>query len=117
MDKDNFMTGCKHESIMTVYVSKLVELLYEDLKECCGGMLHIVLDDGNLDDDDIQWCIDYCNEPENKNRVDKYLCLEIAYKMLQMNEYQRRLIYYGSCQLNCDNNCNECVIERDEDEY
>lgn len=69
MNQENLITGCKHKTAMTVYVSKLVELLYEDLKECCGGMLHIVLDDGNLDDDDIQWCIDYCNEPENENRV------------------------------------------------
>jgi hypothetical protein len=112
---EEFITGCKHESIITVYVSKLVELLYEDLKECCGGLLHIVLDDGNLEDDNLQWCIDNCNKPENENRIDKYLCLEIAHKMLQMDEYQRRLIYYGSCNFECDNDCKDCVIEHEEE--
>ena len=28
-------------------------------KNPVGGSLHIVLDDGNLKDDSIKWCIDY----------------------------------------------------------
>ena len=113
----NFITNCKYENDMVIYVNKLVELLYEDLKECCGGMLHIVLDDGNLDDDDIQWCIENCNKPENENKIDKYLCLEIAHKMLQMTMKQRRLIYYTSLSFECDLDCNQCVIKQGEENY
>lgn len=109
---------CKHNSDEVDYVLKLAALLYEDLGECCGGMLHIVLDDGNLDDDDIQWCIDRCNHEENKDRDDKYLCLEIAHKMLRMDEYERRLVYYGDGRnFYCDGECENCVIENDEDYY
>lgn len=107
---------CKHNSDEVDYVLKLVSLLYVDLGECCGGMLHIVLDDGNLDDDDIQWCIDYCNKDENVGRNDKYLCLEIAHKMLKMNEYERRLVYYeNGCVFGCNRECESCVIENEEE--
>ena len=102
---------CKYNTENVDYVLKLVALLYEDLKERCGGMLHIVLDDGNIDNDDIQWCIEYCNKEENNDRPDKYLCLEIAHKMLKMNEYERRLIYYRG-MIQCNRNCEECVIEK-----
>lgn len=107
---------CKHNSDEVDYVLKLATLLYEDLCENCGGMLHIVLDDGNLDDDDIEWCIGNCNKDENKDRNDKYLCLEIAHKMLKMNEYERRLVYYGDgINFYCDRECKNCVIENDEE--
>lgn len=33
-----------------------IEFIYEI--SCVGGPLHIVLDDGNVDDEDIQWCIE-----------------------------------------------------------
>jgi len=38
---------CKYETEAVKYVNKLVNLLYNDLEECSGGLLHIVLDDGN----------------------------------------------------------------------
>lgn len=101
---------CKFYNKKVEYVNKLVELLYEDLQESCGGMLHIVLDDGNMDDDDIQWCIDNCNNEKNKERHDKFLCLEIAHKMLKMDKYERNLVYYMDFGFNCGEDCNECVI-------
>jgi hypothetical protein len=105
----------KHNSKNVEYVSKLVTLLYDDLDECCGGMLHIILDDGNLEDEHILWCIEYCNRDENKDRIDKYLCLEIAHKMLQMNEFERRLVYYGDLGFECEFDCDNCVIEHEEE--
>ena len=106
---------CKHNNEKVEYVSKLVKLLYEDLHESAGGMLHIVLDDGNLEDDDIQWCIEYCNREENKDRADKYLCLEIAHRMLTMNMYERRLVYYGDFGFECEKCCDKCIIENEEE--
>lgn len=107
---------CKYYSDNVDYVSKLVKLLYHDLGESCGGLLHIVLDDGNLEDDHIRWCIDCCDKEKNKNRNDKFLCLEIANKMLKMNEYERKLVYYGNGYIfYCNGSCNECVIENDEE--
>lgn len=85
--------NCKYHKNEIDEVLKLVKYLYEDLGECCGGLLHIVLDDGNLDDDDIQWCLNHCNKEDNKDRKDKSVCIEIAQRMLNMTEFERRLIY------------------------
>ena len=91
--------------------------LYEDMGEGAGGMLHIVLDDGNLDDDDLQWCIEYCNREENTDRHDKKICLEIAHRMLGLNREERLLIYYQWDGEFCGGNCEQCVIEREDDEW
>lgn len=111
------MRKCKYEDQKVTYVNKLVHLLYDDLGESCGGMLHIVLDDGNVDDDDIEWCIAYVNRTENRGRPDYYISMEIATKMLELSIKQRRLIYYTdigfSCGEDCD--CQTCVIEHEKE--
>ena len=107
--------NCKYNSKMVEYVGKLVKLLYEDLGECCGGLLHIVVDDGNLEDEHIQFCIDECNKEENLNRSDRYICLEIAHKMLKMNEHERRLVYYNDIGFHCGKECENCAIEHEEE--
>lgn len=73
-------------------LSRLIGKLYET--EGAGGALHIVVDDGNLDDDCIKSCIDYCNSEEEKDDPSKELCLEIAHKMLKLTYEQRVLLYF-----------------------
>lgn len=106
----------KHYNKDVRYINKLVQLLYDDLQEHCGGLLHITIDDGNLDDEDIQWCIEYCNKNENSDREDKYLCLEIATRMLRLTMEQRKLVYYMNGRFSCEGDCGECVIERGEED-
>lgn len=108
---------CKYWSAEVAEICKLVETLYDDMGEGCGGMLHIVLDDGNLDDNDIWWCIEYCNREENADRHDKDICLEIAHRMLDLGREERLLIYYQWDGEFCDGDCAECVIEREDDEW
>lgn len=98
-------------------VCKLVKTLYEDMGEGAGGMLHIVLDDGNLEDDHIQWCIEYCNREENADKHDKEICLEIAHRMLGISMEQRKLVYYQWNDIFCSENCGCCVITREDDEW
>lgn len=98
-------------------ICKLVRVLYEDMHESAGGLLHIALDDGNLDDDNIQWCIEYCNSQEYADRHDKYICLEIAHRMLNLNYIERMLVYYQWDVKFCCGNCDECVITSEEDEW
>ena len=68
-------------------VVPLVEAFY-GLPGCgVGGALHIVLDDANLDDDSIQWCMDtadehWSQEPECAKLLGRIL--------LQMTKTQRR---------------------------
>lgn len=107
---------CKYWSAEVAEICKLVETLYDDMGEGCGGMLHIVLDDGNIDDDDILWCIEYCNREENADRHDKSICLDIAHRMLNLSREERLLIYYQWYKEFCDGDCTECVIEREEDD-
>lgn len=64
----------------------LIEAIYEI--SCVGGALHIVLDDGNLKDKDIQWCIDNSIK-KCDNIVERVLCLECA-KLLLSLPYELR---------------------------
>jgi hypothetical protein len=107
---------CKYWSKEIIEVCALVRVLYDDMGDGAGGMLHIVLDDGNIDDDDIQWCIEYCNREENADRHDKETCLEVAHRMLNLSIEERMLVYYQWDGEFCDGNCVECVIEQ-EDEW
>ena len=69
---------CKYWSEEVTETCELVRHLYNDMHEGAGGMLHIVLDDFNIDDDDLEWCIEYCNQEENRDRHDRDICIEIA---------------------------------------
>ena len=101
---------CRYWSEDIEKINLLVEILYGDLRECCGGLLHIVLDDGNLEDDHILWCISECDKRENWDRQDRLLCKRIANEMLGLTLEQRRLWYQQSCGMKCDRNCDDCPV-------
>lgn len=48
---------------------------------CC---LHIVLDDGNIKDSDVQFCVDQAKENSHTD------CLSLAEKLLIMSKTQRK---------------------------
>jgi hypothetical protein len=48
-----------------------------------GGSLHIVLDDGNVDDSSVKWCIEYAKEREDAAGV------ELGEMLLRMSRTQR----------------------------
>lgn len=81
-------------------IARLIDVLY-DLDGCgCGGLCHIVTDDQNLYDDNLQFVIRECHNPENDNRVEKELCSLICELLLQLSFEQRAIIfllidYYG----------------------
>lgn len=72
-------------------IAPLLSALYETLGEGCGGLAHVVVDDHNYNDLCIDYVIDYCNEPENKNRLDRYLVLCLMDYLREMTEEQRKL--------------------------
>ena len=102
--------NCKYWTQEVEKVVSLIKELYK--KEPAGGMLHIVVDDGNLEDEHIQWCIDYCNREENANRHDKLMCLDIANRMLELTYEQRVLVYYMEMSFECTGDCMKCAVER-----
>lgn len=55
--------------------------------ECCGGNLHIVLDDGNLEDDNVSWCAGLAHGRQDHEASD------LANIMQMMTIKQRKRVY------------------------
>ena len=53
----------------------------------CGGNLHIVLDDGNLSNEDIKFCLDLCIEAGDKEGV------KLATMILKLSKTQRNKLW------------------------
>lgn len=60
----------------------LTKAIYETPEGDCGCCLHIVLDDGNISDGNIQWCL------ENANHG---VCREVAELLLKLTEEGREV--------------------------
>lgn len=70
-------------------IAEMIHVLYS-LDGCgCGGLCHIVTDDDNIRDSDLEWVIQYCKKKENKDRVDKELSSWICELLLQLTIEQR----------------------------
>lgn len=68
-----------------------LELVKEIYKiNCVGGLLHIVLDDGNLKNSHIEYCIELIKTSED---IDKALYLKCAENILKMTSTQRNKLY------------------------
>ena len=65
------------------FISAIYEL------SAVGGVLHIVLDDGNLSNKDIEWCMDKNNE-ETKNYVERMIYHRCAELLLHIPENIRK---------------------------
>ena len=68
-------------------VMPLIIDYYSKEENGAGGSLHIVLNDGNIDDDSIIWCINYAKEKGDKDGV------KLGKILLGMSKTQRRKIY------------------------
>ena len=108
------MNCCKHYTKHLETVREYISCLY-NLDECgTGGLLHIALDDGNLDDDDIQWCLERCesNPEREESEIGKLICKSL----LELPMEQRRLVYQHNWKTEAEchglNHCNQCWIEK-----
>lgn len=84
------MKTCKYYIKHLDTIKAYINCLYA-LDGCLtGGLLHIVTDDGNLEDSDIQWCLDNCTaHPEREDAgIGKLICEEL----LKLPMEQRRLV-------------------------
>ena len=113
------MDKCKYCNEEVKLVSTYVDCLYE-LDGCsCGGSLHIVVDDDNVDDDSLEFCSKYIEE---EGGIDSEICKLILSHMKQMTIVQRRLVAIGRrWGLNCPakqwgglKDCSECIIENED---
>ena len=104
----------KHLDTIRAYISCLYGL--DDGNCCTGGLLHIVTDDGNLEDCHIKWCLEECEKhPEREeSEIGKLICKEL----LNLPMEQRRLVYEPDTYIFaiCDpNHCDKCPIVNDEE--
>lgn len=65
----------------------LRKVYYDDFDNPTGGSLHVVLDDGNLSDGDLNFCIKWA---EDKN---DYLGIAIARLLMELSEEDREEFY------------------------
>ncbi len=54
------------------FVNQLIQYYYKDLSNAAGGYLHIVLDDGNIEHEFIQFCKTECEK--NGDSFGIFLC-------------------------------------------
>ena len=76
---------------------KLVYELYETPNGSCGGLGHIVFDDGNLEDSNILWCLNQCDNIENYKDFDKETISkskEALLSILKLKYIERYFVYY-----------------------
>ena len=108
------MKYCKYYIKRIDTIKAYISCLYDmhDGEFCTGGNLHIVTDDGNLEDHHIKWCLDRCeNSPDREDsEIGKLICTEL----LKLSMEQRRLVYEPEwvvdafCKLGTS--CDECPI-------
>lgn len=108
---------CKYYKPHMNTIRELISCLYE-LEGCCtGGLAHIVTDDNNIDDDDIQWVLDECDKEENKDRTERGLVKLICEELLKLTIQERIYLfshYHGTIM--CLRKCCECHISKGQTE-
>lgn len=70
-------------------VMSLVKAYYAKPGNSVGGNLHIVLDDGNIKDDHIRFCLEQCHREKDRDGED------LALLLLKMSKTQRKKLYAG----------------------
>jgi hypothetical protein len=70
-------------------VLPLVEAYYALPGNSVGGSLHVVLDDGNVEDDHVRSCLEYARERGDKEGV------ELAEVLLRMSRTQRNKLHHS----------------------
>ena len=77
----------------------MIYVLYEYCPS--GGCCHIVTDDDNIYDDDLDFVIEYAQRKENVNRIDAELSIAIC-TILKSFSFLQRAVFFDSFYV-CDN--------------
>jgi hypothetical protein len=76
-------------------VKDMISVLYEYC--CTGGCCHIVTDDGNIYDYNLDFVIEYAQCDENKGRIDSELSIAIC-KILKTMTFLQRAVLFDSIE-------------------
>lgn len=78
-----------------------------------GGLLHNVLEDGNMEDENIKYCLVECTE--NIKQSEANVGILICYELLKMPMNERKVFdwYSNGSPLDCCGDCEKCVFLED----
>jgi hypothetical protein len=110
---------CKHWNQELEKTWALIQILYSEYNEVCGGLLHVLIDDDNFDDGTVKWSIDYCQEEEHKYCPSRNVSLKIAERFLTHTFQERVCMSHhelAECQKHDDSHCKSCYVETIPDE-
>jgi hypothetical protein len=68
-------------------IVELIKAFYNEPNNGAGGHLHLVTDDGNLEDDDIRFCIEQAGDNND------LLAMSIGYLLLSLPYKERERIW------------------------
>lgn len=71
-------------------LAKLIKIYYEDFDNTVGGSLHIVLSDGNIEDNHVKYCIQYAKDHDDP------LGVAIGELLLKLTSEEERERFYES---------------------
>ena len=110
--------ACKYYNKHMDTILEYCKCLYKFEGCAAGGMLHIVLDDGNIENNHILFCLNECiKHPEAEEaEIGKLICMELL--KLSMNERKAFYWYWNGFELPyidsefCDT-CDGCNVLED----
>lgn len=105
------MEECKYFDEHLKTIRQYISCLYGIDGCASGGLLHILLDDDNCDNDDILYCLKECiQHPEREeSKIGHLICEEY----LKLGMEQRRLLttcYIGNWRCSNRGKCEQCFI-------
>lgn len=106
------MKDCKFYNKHLETIKEYISCLYE-LEGCnCGGICHIITDDNNIRDCDMEWVLNECEKDENKDREEIELAKLICKELLKLTVQERVLLftYMDYYYVVCDKLCDKCNI-------
>lgn len=77
-------------------VQDMINILYNYCPT--GGCCHIVTDDDNIDDESLDFVINYSQEEENKDSIESELCIAIC-KILKSMTLSQRIVLFDGIEL------------------
>lgn len=87
------MSKCKYYDPQMILIAKMIRVLYDDFNCFTGGLCHIVTDDDNIEDHDLQIAIDECNKDKNKSNISVDVSRYICESMLKLSLHQREFLF------------------------
>ena len=94
-------------------VKDMISVLYDYCR--AGGCCHIVTDDNNIYDSDLDFVIEYAQHDENKDRVDAELSIAIC-KILKNMTFLQRAVLFDSLDIDyCNKEEFDELYPHDED--